>query len=167
VRVSAGTFVGDGDVLGVSTGGLTGTSITASYNAATETLTLSGLDTLANYEQVLEHVTFESTSANLTNSGSNPTRTIEWVLDDGGAVNNLSTPQHTTIDLRAGRLDDFNADGKGDFFWTTNSGALAVWEMSGFQISFADDTVHFRSASALLTASRSVGSAGHSGHSPD
>ena len=32
----------------------TGTSITASYNAATETLTLSGSDTLAHYQQVLD-----------------------------------------------------------------------------------------------------------------
>src|SRR5262249_24697117 len=100
VRVSAGTFVGDGDVLAGGGGGLTGTSILANYDAATETLTLSGLDTLALYEQALEHVTFESTAANLTNSGLNPTRTIEWQLNDGSGANNLSTIQTAVLDVR-------------------------------------------------------------------
>src|SRR4029079_6225102 len=90
----------------------TGTNITATYNAATETLTLLGLDTLAHYEQALEHVTFESTAGNLTNSGLNPTRTIEWQLNDGSGANNLSTIQTTTIDLRNPPSTDFNADGK-------------------------------------------------------
>src|SRR5262249_31697473 len=44
VAITGGTFVGDGDVLSTDT---TGTNITASYNAATETLTLTGSDTLA------------------------------------------------------------------------------------------------------------------------
>ena len=48
----------DGDVLAATT---TGTTITASYNAATEMLTLSGTDTLAHYQQVLDSVTFAST----------------------------------------------------------------------------------------------------------
>ena len=35
---------------------------------------------------------------------------------------------------------DFNADGKGDIFWQTDGGSLAVWQMNGFQISAADFT---------------------------
>ena len=35
---------------------------------------------------------------------------------------------------------DFNADGKADIFWQTDGGALAIWQMFGFQISFADFT---------------------------
>src|SRR5262249_33899582 len=98
VAIAGGTFAGDGDVLAATT---TGTSITASYNAATETLTLSGSDTLAHYQQVLDSVTFRSTSQTPTNYGSNPTRTLTWVLDDGGASNNLSAPQTTTVSITA------------------------------------------------------------------
>ena len=48
-------FAGDGDVLSFSTAG---TSITGSYNSATETLVLSGVDTVAHYQSVLNSVTF-------------------------------------------------------------------------------------------------------------
>src|SRR5262249_26062308 len=51
VAITGGTFVGDTDVLAAN---VSGTAITASYNAATETLTLTGSDTLAHYQQVLE-----------------------------------------------------------------------------------------------------------------
>src|SRR5262249_32377940 len=63
VSIPGGVFTGDGDVLAAAT---TGTNITASYNAATEALILSGGGTLANYQQVLDTVTFSS-------SGKNPT----------------------------------------------------------------------------------------------
>src|SRR5262249_61550578 len=98
VHIAGGTFAGDGDLLAANTAG---TSITAVWDDATETLTLSGSDTLANYQQVLQSVTFESSSDNPANFGANPSRSIEWQLDDGGAVNNLSTVQTTTLNITA------------------------------------------------------------------
>src|SRR5262249_49292536 len=95
VSIIGGTFAGDGDVLATST---SGTSITASYNAATETLTLSGPDTRANYQTVLDKITF-SAAENPTNYGSNPTRTVTWVLNDGSGSFNLSTAQTTTVTI--------------------------------------------------------------------
>jgi autotransporter passenger strand-loop-strand repeat protein len=92
VSISGGTFAGDGDVLAATT---SGTSITASYNSTNETLTLTGSDTLAHYQQVLESVTFAS-GANPTDSGSNPTRTVTWVLNDGSAA---SMPATTTVSI--------------------------------------------------------------------
>ena len=59
----------DGDVLAATTAG---TSITANYNAATGVLTLTGSDTLAHYQQVLDSVTYVSTSDNPTNFGTEP-----------------------------------------------------------------------------------------------
>jgi autotransporter passenger strand-loop-strand repeat protein len=96
VVVAGGTFTGDGDVLAATTAG---TSISASYNTTTETLTLSGTDTLAHYQQVLDTVTFETTAADPTNGGADPSRTISWVVNDGGSSSNLSTPQFTTVSL--------------------------------------------------------------------
>ena len=95
--MTGGTFTGDADVLAASTAG---TSITASYNASTETLTLSGTDTLAHYQQVLDSVTFNA-GENPTNYGSNPTRTVTWTLNDGSA---LSTPLTETINIT--KVDD-------------------------------------------------------------
>src|SRR5262249_33558087 len=94
VHVSGGTFAGDGDVLAATTVG----SIVASYNSTTETLVLSGSDTLANYQQVLDSVTFAS-GQNPNNGNANPTRTITWVLNDGAGSNTLSTVQTTTVDI--------------------------------------------------------------------
>src|SRR5262249_35845197 len=96
VKVYGGTFTGDGDVLAAST---VGTNITASYNTSNETLTLSGMDTLAHYQNVLDTVSFASTSSNPTNSESKPSRQITWVLNDGGAPNNLSTAVTTTVNI--------------------------------------------------------------------
>ena len=83
MKITGGTFAGDGDVLAANT---TGTSITASYNSATETLMLSGTDTLAHYQQVLDsRRPSSSTSDNPTNYGSDATRTVTWVVNDGSA----------------------------------------------------------------------------------
>src|SRR5262249_37677728 len=94
VKIAGGTFAGDGDVLATTT---TGTVITASYNSTTETLVLSGTDTLAHYQTVLDKVTFSSPSDNPTNFGSNTTRTVTWQLNDGSGSNNTSTTLTSTL----------------------------------------------------------------------
>ena len=73
-----------GDVLAVDT---TGTGITASYNAATGILTLSGTDTTANYQSVLRSLTYLSTSEDPNNNDTpaNRSRTVTYSLSDGGS----------------------------------------------------------------------------------
>src|SRR5262249_12985312 len=95
--ITGGTFAGDGDML--SAPGVF--SISASYNASTETLTLSGTDTLAHYEDALDTVAFNDDSLNPTDYGSDPTRTITWVLNNAGTSNNLSTPVTSTVSITA------------------------------------------------------------------
>ena len=92
VSISSGLFTGD--VLAATTAG---TGITASYNAASGVLTLTGNDTLAHYQQVLDSVTYASTSDNPTNFGTDTSRTISWVVNDG-TLNN-STIQTTTLSI--------------------------------------------------------------------
>jgi autotransporter passenger strand-loop-strand repeat protein len=91
IGVTSGTFAGDNDVLAAST---SGTGITASYDSATEMLTLAGTDTLGHYQSVFESVTFATTSA-----GANPTRTITRVVNDGNPAFNLSPPVRTTVSI--------------------------------------------------------------------
>ena len=69
----------------------TGTSITASYTAATETLTFSGADTAANYQSVLDSVAFSTTGA----AGA---RTIDWTISDGSLSSTTTT---STVDVVA------------------------------------------------------------------
>jgi hypothetical protein len=89
-----------GDTLAAT---ITGTSITASYSASTGVLSLSGSDTLAHYQQVLDSVSYSSTNQNPTNSGADPNRTVSWVVNDG-TLN--STTQITTVNLSGGPTTD-------------------------------------------------------------
>jgi uncharacterized membrane protein len=82
VVISGGTFGGDGDVLSAVTNG---TAINTTYNSSTETLTLSGSDTITNYQQVLRTVFFSSTNSDPTEGHIFPTRTISWSVTDGAA----------------------------------------------------------------------------------
>jgi len=93
VKITAGTFPGDGDILSASS---VGTNISVSYNSSSETLTLTGTDTLADYQMVLDGVTMSSGS-DPTHGGANRTRTVTWQVNDGSASNGLSAPVTTTV----------------------------------------------------------------------
>ena len=60
-------------------------------------LTLTGNDTLAHYQQVLDSVTYVSTSDNPTNFGTDTSRTISWVINDG----TLNSTKSTTLAITA------------------------------------------------------------------
>jgi diphthamide synthase (EF-2-diphthine--ammonia ligase)/6-phosphogluconolactonase (cycloisomerase 2 family) len=82
---------------GQISGLIASTNITVSWNATTETLTLSGYDTLANYQAVLGAIYYWSTGDNPTNYGLNTNRTLTWTVSDGtpdvaaGSVNSGTT----------------------------------------------------------------------------
>src|SRR5262249_12361321 len=77
--------------------GATTTNITASYDSASETLTLSGYDTIANYQKALAEVQYNTTGDNPTNYGVNATRTISWQVNDGAIGNPVGTNIATTV----------------------------------------------------------------------
>jgi len=56
--------------------------VTVSWNPSTFTLTLTGADTLAEYQTLLQSVTYKDTGTDTT-SGSHPTRTVAWSVSDG------------------------------------------------------------------------------------
>jgi hypothetical protein len=93
--VSISGFV-SGDILSATTAG---TSITASYNASTGVLTLSGTDTLADYKSVLDSVTysFNPSNGDPTGGGSHTSRTIDWVVGDGSTSNGISNTGSSTL----------------------------------------------------------------------
>jgi hypothetical protein len=109
-----GGFAGDGDVLAATATG----NITVSYNSASETLTLMGSDTLADYTRVLDSVTFSS-GPNPGRSGLDPTRTLTWTVNDGAASNTPSVT--TTISVPSAIKNDFNGDGTSDIVFQDTS----------------------------------------------
>ena len=105
VSVVGGSFATDGDTL---TPNVAGTSIIGVYNATTETLTLSGTDTVAHYEQVLDSISFNSSGAT---AGS---RTIDWSVNDGVSSSAISTSIVTVHDkptVSAGATATFTGGG--------------------------------------------------------
>ena len=72
-----------------------GTHITASYNSTAGILTLSGTDTLADYDQVLQSVTYVDTLATTTTLGD---RTLMFAVSDGILASASATG---TVDVTA------------------------------------------------------------------
>ena len=116
-----------------------GTAITASYVAPT--LTLTGTDTLANYELVLRSVTY----ANNDGDPDLTARTVNFVGNDGDADSN-SAP--ATINLTAANDAPVLAAGGGSPTFTEDGPAVAV--DPGLTVTDVDDT-NLESATVTIT----------------
>ncbi|HEY1604435.1 MAG TPA: hypothetical protein VGF77_02435, partial [Allosphingosinicella sp.] len=108
VKITGGTFSSNenstaDDHLSVIAGATAGTNITASYDAASETLTLSGYDTFAHYEAVMAAVQYATTGDNPTDYGNNASRTITWTASDGalGIPDGQQNQGTTTVNIDA------------------------------------------------------------------
>src|SRR5205814_659323 len=98
-NVSIGNFVA-GDILSFTNTA----NITGSYNSATGILTLTGVDSNANYQAALRSIKFSSTSDDPTANNTKPSRTISWQVTDAnsdaaGAANSLAVT--STINVAA------------------------------------------------------------------
>ena len=94
-NASGSTVAGDQlYVNGIQSGSL-GNGVTASWNASTGTLTLSGSQTIAVYEALLGSVSYQDTGTD-SSSGSQPVRDLTWTVNDG--TNSYSTISQLTID---------------------------------------------------------------------
>ncbi|MFZ1963651.1 MAG: hypothetical protein WAU78_09350, partial [Roseiarcus sp.] len=92
VSIAAGFL--QGDSLAATT---TGTNISASYDTSAGVLRLSGSDSLANYDSVLQSVIFDSV-ADARADGANPIRTISWMVNDGTRSSLAATSTVTITD---------------------------------------------------------------------
>jgi VCBS repeat-containing protein len=112
VTIASGFVAGDQLVVFDTTlgtaqtsGVYTGLAISYNFDSTTHVLTLSGVDTIIDYNHVLKNVQFVSSSENPTNFGANPTRTINWqVTDNGGTANggqDTSSLGATTLTVHA------------------------------------------------------------------
>ncbi|MGK7889350.1 MAG: DUF4347 domain-containing protein, partial [Leptolyngbyaceae cyanobacterium] len=157
VTISGGFTTGD--ALAVDT---SATNITANYDTNTGVLTLTGTDTLANYQTVMRAVTYVSSSDDPTESSA--TRTITWSVTDadsdgaGAATSDAVTSTITVIPLNDPPVLDLDEDdsaeaasGDKDYqaLFTPGSGAVAIAD-SDTAIADLDDT-NITSATITLT----------------
>ncbi|HEX8075312.1 MAG TPA: Ig-like domain-containing protein, partial [Thermoleophilaceae bacterium] len=107
-------------------------NITGSYNSGTGVLTLSGTDTVANYQAALRSVTYANSSDNPSGS-----KTVSFQASDDGALpSNVATRD---IDLSAGANDaPVVTTSSGDTAYTEGDPATAV--DGSLTVTDADDT---------------------------
>ena len=140
------------DVLGFINAG----DITGAWNAATGILTLSGSDTLADYQAALQAVTYQDTSAN----PSGTARAVSFEVNDGLGDSNVVTrsivlqapnPAEMTVQIGSGATAVVADRG--------TSATLAVWIMDSAQglqsadLTITYDTSRFTVAESGVTAS--------------
>ncbi|MFW6146026.1 MAG: putative Ig domain-containing protein, partial [Planctomycetota bacterium] len=120
---------------------VTGTSITKSYDAGVGVLTLSGSDTVANYQTVLRSLTFVSTSDDPTDVE----RTIGIVANDGAGDSTARTSSVAVTPVNDAPTLDLDVDNSGgaspDFAagWTEGDPAVIIADADA-SIADSDDT---------------------------
>jgi Ca2+-binding RTX toxin-like protein/type III secretion system FlhB-like substrate exporter len=138
VTITGGFLAGD-----VLNADVTGTAISASY--LNGVLTLSGADTLADYQHVLTTVTFASSSDNPTNFGTDSARGIQWVVTDLGGAS--SVPQALALSINASNDAPTVAASAGT---TTATEQIAVAVDAGVTVADVDNTT-LASATVSIT----------------
>ncbi|WP_144973390.1 beta strand repeat-containing protein [Bremerella volcania] len=137
---------GADEVLAVDT---TGTSIVASsYNATTGELTLTGSDTLANYELVLKSLTYDNTSENPTVLD----RTIQITVSDGGLSSPIVVSTISIVAENDAPTVDLNGEASGIDFaatFTEDNGPLSIVD-AGVLVDDVDNA-NLESATITLT----------------
>jgi hypothetical protein len=118
-----------GDILSV-TGSLPA-GITASYNAATFTLTLTGSATKTAYQTALGQVLYTSNSDNPTLNGAAVSRSISVTVSDGSANSNSALASVAITAVNDAPVNTLPAAG-----WTTNEDTSVI--LSGLSVADPD-----------------------------
>ena len=118
-------------------------NITGAYNATTGVMTLTGTDTLANYETALESITY--TNSNIDNPATG-NRTVTWVVNDGAAN---STGVTSTITVAGQNDAPAMAGAGGTLGYTEDDGAQVI--DTTLAITDVDDT-NIESATVTISA---------------
>ena len=143
IRISANYSSGEDLLSFVNTGNISGT-----FDALTGTLTLSGTDSIANYQSAIRSITYENSS----NDPSTATRTVEYVFNDG---DDDSVP--VTRDIAITAVNDASVLSGieiAPISYTENDGAVAI--SSTIVISDFDDT-HIESAQIAISGNYVIG----------
>ena len=125
---------------GVESGTTNGLSV--SWNATTDTLTLSGVGTVAQYGFVLNEITFQDSGTD-TSSGSHPVRDLTWTINDG--TNTYTTTSTIQTDRAPVLVNTTASDTVGGTVTVTTAGVLSnASDLDGDSLTVAavSDTSH-------------------------
>jgi VCBS repeat-containing protein len=122
-------------VNGVQNGSV-GNGVTASWNASTGILTLTGSASIPIYETLLSEVSYQDTGSD-TSSGSHPVRTVTWTVNDG--TNSFSATSQIAVDRAPVAGSNVATDAAGSTITTTAvSGVLSnASDLDGDQLTIA------------------------------
>jgi hypothetical protein len=154
VTISAGRT--SGDLLALPDTFASTSGISASYDAGTGVLSLTGSATVADYQAALRAVTFENTSGEPTNNSTALTRTISYSLVDANsdAVGAATGTASATIAVHAVNSAPVLASSASALAYTEGDTAAAIDATLG--LSDADDT-QMNGATVTISAGRSSG----------
>ena len=119
-------FVAGNDVLGYAG------SLTSAYDSNTGVLTLTGTDSIANYEAALRSVTYD----NLSDTPSTVDRYVSWQVADSSGLQNLSDPTSVITVTSVNDLPVITANGSA----TYNEGDTPVVIDAGVLVDDPDNT---------------------------
>src|SRR5258707_5150043 len=145
--VTIGNFVA-GDRLTWTNAG----SVTGAYNAATGVLTLSGTDTLANYQAVMRSVKFSSSSDDPTANNTKASRTVTWAATDANSdAVGAKTSAGVTSTINVTAVNDASTLATGSTLNYTENGAASAINPA---LTFADlDNATVPSATVAIRGS--------------
>lgn len=130
-----------GDTLAVNVGS---TGITATYDSGTGVLTLSGVASKADYQQVLQSLTYVTDSDDPTTNTTRPTRTLTYTVNDNGsdgAGTAGTNPGTTTRTVTVIPVNDTPAIvGAGSTHTFTENGTAITLEPGTWTLTDVDDT---------------------------
>jgi hypothetical protein len=130
-------------------------NITSSYNAATGVLTLTGTDTLSNYQALLRGLTFAQSTTDPTVNGSRTTRTLTYSLTDANSDQVGAATGTTTKNIHIIAVNNPPVVVAGATVGYTEQAPATVID-SGIDISDQDDT-HLASATVSISSGLTLG----------
>ncbi len=143
IRITGGYRIGE-DMLSIDAAYLA-SGISRSWDAATGTLTLNGSATVAEYEAMLEHVTY----ADISEDPDTADRTVTWTVNDGDADSPAQTSTITVDPLNDAPTADDDA-------YTVNEDETLIVDATNGVLN-GDDDVDGDSLSAVLVSGPSHG----------
>jgi hypothetical protein len=154
---SAGHFVTpDGETTNISV-----------QNNVQGVLTLSGVDTVAHYQAILDAVSYHSTAADPSNSGADTTRRITWKVNDGVLDSHTPAPE-TLLHIDTAPAVDLDASGTGTGFTTAYRKTAAPIAIADTDVSITSSgTSNIDSATIVLTNAKAGDSLSIAGALPD
>ena len=162
VQITGGKFSSNesstsDDHLGFGSGkSISGTAvgnITISWDAASETLTLTGLDTIANYQSALSQIVYWTTGDNPTNYGLNTTRTVTWTVSDGTLDVPAGSANSATTTLTIAAVNDGPLNGTVSSASGNEASNITI---TGLQVSDVDVNPAIQNVTVTLSVTKGV-----------